>query len=80
MHTVSTFLRPALVSVAFSFLFASTPVPAQKDARERQDKQVLASQLTQNEAAFEKVWKTTQDHFYDTKMNGVDWNVVKQKY
>ncbi|MBC7527370.1 MAG: PDZ domain-containing protein [Chthonomonadaceae bacterium] len=80
MHTVSTFLRPALVPVAFSLLFASTPVPAQEDAHERQDKQVLASRFAQHEAAFEKVWKTTQDHFYDTKMNGVDWNVVKQKY
>ncbi|WP_414756504.1 S41 family peptidase [Anabaena sp. CCY 9910] len=29
---------------------------------------------------FEQVWQTVNDNFYDPKMNGVNWQVIKEKY
>lgn len=29
---------------------------------------------------FEKVWKEIRDHYYDSHLNGVDWNEVHQRY
>ncbi|MBD2251716.1 S41 family peptidase [Nostoc parmelioides] len=29
---------------------------------------------------FEEVWQTVNDNFYDPKMNGVDWKIIKEKY
>ncbi|ABA20438.1 Peptidase S41 [Trichormus variabilis ATCC 29413] len=29
---------------------------------------------------FEQVWQTVNDNFYDPKMNGVNWQITKEKY
>ena len=31
-------------------------------------------------AAFDEVWKTIRDHYYDPSFNGVDWNAVRDRY
>ncbi len=31
-------------------------------------------------ADFDKVWRITRDHFYDRKMNGVDWAAIGDRY
>lgn len=30
--------------------------------------------------AFEKIWRTTRDHFYDPAMHGLDWSAVGGRY
>jgi carboxyl-terminal processing protease len=34
----------------------------------------------EREIAFEFVWQTIDQHYYDAKLNGVDWNAVKARY
>ena len=31
-------------------------------------------------AAFDEVWKTIRDHYYDPSFNGIDWNAVRDRY
>ena len=31
-------------------------------------------------AAFDEVWKTIRDHYYDPSFNGVDWNAARDRY
>ena len=30
--------------------------------------------------AFDFVWRTINDHYYDANLNGVDWNAVRERY
>ncbi|MBA2504254.1 MAG: hypothetical protein H0V27_15375 [Pyrinomonadaceae bacterium] len=30
--------------------------------------------------AFEKIWRTINEKYYDAKFNGVDWNAVRERY
>ena len=30
--------------------------------------------------AFDFVWDTINDHYYDAKLNGVDWKAVRERY
>lgn len=30
--------------------------------------------------AFDFVWETIRDHYYDAKLNGTDWNAVREKF
>ena len=34
----------------------------------------------QREEALDFVWTTIRDHYYDPRLNGVDWNAVRRKY
>src|SRR5579871_3004651 len=31
-------------------------------------------------ADFQKIWETVRDHFYDKRLNGVDWNRIGDVY
>src|ERR1700682_268290 len=47
--------------------FVSSPPPATMRAEDRQ-------------RAFDFVWRTIDDRYYNAKLNGVDWNAVAERY
>ncbi len=59
---------------AFSQQQPSTPYAPQRVAA----KQRLSPK--DRKEVFEKVWKEIRDHYYDSHLNGVDWNEVHQRY
>src|SRR6266851_1616072 len=59
---------------AFSQQQPSTPYAPQRAAA----KQRLSPK--DRKEVFEKVWKEIRDHYYDSHLNGVDWNEVHQRY
>ncbi len=36
--------------------------------------------LVDYKATFDEAWQTLNDHYYDPKFHGVDWNALRQKY
>jgi carboxyl-terminal processing protease len=36
--------------------------------------------VERRERAFDFVWRTINDHYYDPQLNGVDWNAVRARY
>jgi len=39
-----------------------------------------AAQVFDSSALFDQVWQTINDHFYDPKFNGVNWQALRQQY
>ncbi len=54
-------------ATAFPTLVVAPPAPATMRPEERA-------------RAFDFVWRTINDNYYDAKLNGVDWNKVAQRY
>ena len=39
-----------------------------------------ASSLEANQAAFDEVWETVRDRFYDFRLHGLDWAAIRRRY
>ncbi len=74
---VAPFLIVVLISGALAEsrqIFANLTQTAKSDAS--------INRLTGKERleAFEKIWRTINEKYYDAKFNGVDWNAVRERY
>ncbi len=89
MNSTPSSLRRILLQFSF-FLFlvlagvAGRPVfsqqqPSAPNAPQRTSAKQRLSPKDRKEV-FEKVWKEIRDHYYDSNLNGVDWNEVHQRY
>jgi carboxyl-terminal processing protease len=74
--TLTTFLRRLaivwLLSVACLTAFAQQPQPVNPPA--------VQSEAARRQEAFETVWQTVNQTFYDPKFGGVDWKAVHERY
>ncbi len=72
------FLFLVVAGVAGSPVF-SQQQPSAPNAPQRTSAKQRLSPKDRKEV-FEKVWKEIRDHYYDSNLNGVDWNEVHQRY
>jgi carboxyl-terminal processing protease len=60
---------------------AATRVQSDAQAGDQTDVQsVVKSDLAKRQEAFQIVWQTVNDQFYDTKFGGVDWAGARKRY
>ncbi len=59
-----------LILIFISLLFLSLPV----------SQKVLPAKETPYLATLQEVWQNVNDHFFDPKFNGINWNVKREEY
>ncbi|MFG3598391.1 S41 family peptidase [Bradyrhizobium sp. RDI18] len=64
-----------------SMAAASAMAPAALWAEQREPADSTTSQaVSARIATFEEVWRTARDRFYDPRLHGLDWSVVRERY
>ena len=72
MSPVSTSRRAVLGLAGFAILGPRLARGQGEDPR--------SSAAEANEAAFDEVWETVRDRFYDPHLHGLDWNAMRERY
>jgi carboxyl-terminal processing protease len=70
-------IRPAAAALTLAVAAAALPVHAAPAAARPAAEAREASQRT---AIFDRVWETVRDLYYDPRLNGVDWQAVRERY
>src|SRR5208337_172791 len=73
-HPMKTTRREILV-LAASLAFAARPAGAQPES-EPKDRTAAEP----DPSAFDQVWELVRDRFYDPRLNGLDWQAMRERY
>lgn len=70
-------IATAVVGLVVLFAGCARPTPVAAPATERT---LSEEQRRKNVESFDEMWTTIRDRHFDPKLNGVDWDAVREKY
>src|SRR5260370_18673341 len=66
--------RRDILALAAATTLGAWPASAQVGSRSE------ALTAESDQAAFDEVWETVRDRFYDSRLHGLDWRAIRDRY